>query len=353
MSGGVDSAAAALLLKEQGFAVSGVHLRLLHNEDLGLGQESRCCALSDAEDARLAARRLGIPFYVFDEAACFRSTVVQGFLDGYAAGETPNPCMDCNRFVKWGALLHRAEVLGYPYLATGHYARIRRDTGTGRWLLLAGLDGAKDQSYFLSRLDQHQLSHTLLPLGELTKAQVRALAEARGLAVAHKPDSQDLCFAPDGDYAAFWTRMTGKAPEIGNILDENGNMMGKHRGLIRYTIGQRKGLGLSGGGVLYVYDKRPEDNTLRVGGPERMMTRVLTAREANWIAVGTLAGPRRVTAQTRYRQTPRPALVTPLPGGRFRVEFEEPQRAVAPGQTVVLREGESVLGAGTIERPGP
>ncbi len=349
MSGGVDSAVAALLVKERGFSVSGVHLRLIHNEDLGAGQESGCCSQADAEDAGAVARRLGIPFYVFDEAEEFRATVVRRFIDGYAAGETPNPCMDCNRFLKWGALLRRAELLGCQYIATGHYARVRQDPETGRWLLLSGVDAAKDQSYFLSHLTQEQLAHTLLPLGELTKPQVRELALAHGFVNARKRDSQDLCFAPDGDYGAFIQRMTGKAPEPGPIEDEQGRRLGTHSGLIHYTIGQRKGLGIAAEQPLYVCGKDTERNVLVVGPAQTLLRRTLTAREVNWIAQERLEEPCRARAQIRYRQIPQPAVVTPLPDGRIRVDFDEPQRAVTPGQTLVVRSGEQVLGAGVIE----
>lgn len=349
LSGGVDSSVAALLLKKQGFDVSGVHLRLLHNEDLGLGQESGCCSLSDAEDARNAAYQLGLRFYVFDFSRDFHSTVVRRFTDGYERGETPNPCVDCNRFIKWGALLRRSEVLGRKFLATGHYARIRKDPGTGRWLLLRGRDRNKDQSYFLSRLTQSQLSHTLLPLGELTKPEVRVIAERRGLCTARKRDSQDLCFAPDGDYAAFCARITGKEARPGNIMSETGTVIGKHRGMIRYTLGQHRHLGIPSEKPLYVCEKDAKTNTLTVGPESSLYTRSLTAREVNWIAFPELGIPRRAEIQIRYHQIPRQGTVFPLEDGGFRVEFDDEQRAVTPGQTVVLYEGDTVLGAGTID----
>jgi tRNA-specific 2-thiouridylase len=351
LSGGVDSSVAALLLREQGFAVSGFHLRLVHNEDLGQGRESRCCSLSDAEDARLAAYHIGVPFYVFDLSEDFRATVVRRFAEALSAGETPNPCMDCNRFVKWGALGRRVRVLGFDTLATGHYARVRFDLPSGRWQLLRGRDAAKDQSYFLSRLTQEQLSRTLLPLGELTKAEVRERAADAGLVTAHKPDSQDLCFAPDGDYAAFWQRVTGKSLEPGNILDLKGTIIGKHRGLPRYTLGQHRGLGLPTEEPLYVCGKDTAANTLTVGPPAALYARGLTARECAWGALPALTAPTRVEVQTRYRQHPRPALALPAGENAFRVVFDQPERAVTPGQTVVLYDGELVLAAGTIDRP--
>lgn len=348
MSGGVDSSVAALLLREQGFDVSGVHLRLLHNEDLGEGQESGCCSLSDAEDARDAAYRLGMKFYVFDFAAQFREQVARRFVEGYARGETPNPCMDCNRFIKWGELLRRAETLGYDAVATGHYARIDRDEDSGRWVLRRGADTGKDQSYFLSRLTQEQLARTILPLGNLTKPEVRQLAEKAGLSTARKRDSQDLCFAPDGDYAAFCQRFTGKPVEFGDIIDEKGNIIGRHKGLIRYTLGQHRHLGIPSDTPLYVCGRNVKDNTLTVGPEESLYSRHLIAGDMNWISVPDLTESRRAELQTRYHQTPRPAAVLPLPSGKILVEFDEPQRAVTPGQTVALYDGDTVLGAGTI-----
>lgn len=348
MSGGVDSSVAALLLREQGLDVAGVHLRLLHNEDLGQGLESSCCSLADAEDARGAAYRLGMKFYVFDFSDLFREQVSRRFAEGYARGETPNPCMDCNRFIKWEALVRRAETLDVDAIATGHYARIDRDEDSGRWVLRRGVDENKDQSYFLSRLTQHQLSRTLLPLGTLTKPEVRRLAEEAGLPAARKRDSQDLCFAPDGDYAAFCRRLTGKAEEGGDILDEKGHIIGRHQGLIRYTLGQRRGLGISSETPLYVCGKNPADNTLTVGPESSLYSRRLVAGEMNWIAVPAPEEPRRAEAQTRYRQKVCPAEVLPLPDGSVLVEFDRPQRAVTPGQTVALYDGDTVLGAGTI-----
>lgn len=352
MSGGVDSSVAALLLQEQGFAVSGVHLRLLHNEDLGRGCESGCCSQRDAEDARMVAYRLGMAFYVFDFSDSFRQTVIRRFLDGYASGETPNPCMDCNRFLKWGELLHRAEVLGYSQIATGHYARVEYDAVSGRWLLRRGKDRAKDQSYFLSMLTQHQLSHTLLPLGDLTKPEVRAAAEAHGFCNAQKRDSQDLCFAPDGDYAAFWQRMTGRHLQRGNIIDLDGNVLGHHSGIVRYTLGQKKGLGISACQPLYVCAKNAAENTVTVGPESNLYVHWLTARDANWVAIPSLEAPRRVLVQIRSHQTPQPGVAEPMEAGKFRIVFDLPQRAPAPGQTVALYEGEIVLGAGTIDQTG-
>ena len=252
MSGGVDSSVAALLLQQAGHKISGVNLRMFHNEDLGQSPGKTCCSLADAEDAGLVARRLGAPFYVFDVSQVVRSTVIRDFIEEYQNGRTPNPCAVCNQTVKFGALLDRVRVLGADYLATGHYARVEQDAATGRYLLKRGLDRSKDQSYFLYMLTQEQLAHTLFPLGSLEKTQVRQLAEAHGLVNAHKHDSQDICFVPDGDYAAFIERTVGTPSLPGNFVDQKGQVLGHHRGIIRYTHGQHKGLGLSTSEPLYV-----------------------------------------------------------------------------------------------------
>ena len=350
MSGGVDSSVSALLLQQAGYDVSGVNLRLFHNEDIGEGREKTCCSLADAEDARAVAARLGIPFYVFDFSGVFRETVIADFVSEYEAGRTPNPCVVCNRAVKFGALLQRVRTLHGEYVATGHYARVERDEDTGRWLLKRGADRSKDQSYFLYMLTQEQLSHTLFPLGGLYKTQVRALAEEHGLVNARKRDSQDICFAPDGDYAAFIERTTGRPSPAGDFVDGEGRVLGRHKGFIRYTRGQHKGLGLSIEPPLYVLDKDPETGTIRLGQDGELWTRTLEAKDVNWISVSEPAGPMRVTAKTRYSQREAAAVAEPLPGGGLRLTFDEPQRAVTPGQAVVLYDGETVVGGGTIER---
>ena len=252
MSGGVDSSVAAVLLQEQGYELSGVNLRMFHNEDLGESREKTCCSLADAEDAALVARRLGFPFYVFDFAQVFRDTVIRDFVEEYQAGHTPNPCAVCNREVKFGALLRRVQALGQDFLATGHYAQVERDPDSGRYLLKRAADRSKDQTYFLYMLTQDQLAHTLFPLGGLHKAEVRQIAETRGLVNARKHDSQDICFVPDGKYADFIERTTGHPSPTGPFLDREGRVLGQHKGLIRYTRGQHKGLGLSTEEPLYV-----------------------------------------------------------------------------------------------------
>ncbi len=348
MSGGVDSSVSALLLRQAGYDVSGVNLRLFHNEDLGECREKTCCSLADAEDARAVAARLGIPFYVFDFSQVFRSTVIADFISEYEAGRTPNPCAECNRSVKFGALLQRALALHGEFLATGHYARVERDETTGRWLLKRGVDRSKDQSYFLYMLTQDQLSRTLFPLGGLRKTEVREIAEQNGLVNAKKRDSQDICFAPDGDYVSFIQRTTGHASPTGDFLDQEGKLLGRHKGFVRYTRGQHKGLGLSIEPPLYVLDKDPATGTIRLGPDSALWTRVLTAENMNWISVPDLTAPMRVTAKTRYSQRESAATAETLEGGGLQLTFDEPQRAVTPGQAVVLYDGETVVGGGTI-----
>ncbi len=344
MSGGVDSSAAALLLRQQGYECDGAMLRLYNGEKAGT-----CCSADDADDARSVAYRLGMKFYVFNETERFARDVMDHFVAEYCAGHTPNPCIDCNRCLKFGALLDRALVLGYDYIATGHYARVEQDPDTGRWLLKKGLDEGKDQSYVLYNLTQQQLAHVRLPLGALHKTEVRAIAEQHHFINARKHDSQDICFVPDGDYAAFLERYTGQPMQPGNFVDEQGHVIGRHKGAARYTIGQRKGLGISAETRLFVSGKNMAENTVTVGLESALFHSSLLADEWNWIAAPPAVGqPLPCTARTRYHQPERPATATLLPDGRVRVDFAAPQRAIAPGQAVVLYNGESVIGGGTI-----
>lgn len=348
MSGGVDSSVAAVLLQQQGYQLSGVNLRMFHNEDLGESREKTCCSLADAEDAALVARRLGFPFYVFDFSQVFRDTVIRDFVEEYQAGRTPNPCAACNRSVKFGALLQRVRTLGHDYLATGHYARVEQDPDSGRYLLKRAADHSKDQTYFLYMLTQDQLAHTLFPLGGLRKAEVRQIAEAHGLVNARKHDSQDICFVPDGKYADFIERTVGHPSPGGPFLDQDGRVLGQHKGLIRYTRGQHKGLGLSTEEPLYVLEKDAAANAIRLGPDSALWTRELTAERVNLISLPELTAPLRVTAKTRYSQRESAATLEPLPGGCVRLAFDEPQRAITPGQAVVFYDGEGVVGGGTI-----
>lgn len=344
MSGGVDSSAAAVLLRQQGYSCDGAMLRLYNGE-----VESTCCSADDAADARSVAYGLGMKFYVFNETERFARDVMDRFVAEYCAGRTPNPCIDCNRCLKFGALLERALLLGYDYLATGHYARVKLDEASGKYRLLRGRDRSKDQSYVLYQLGQHQLAHLLLPVGEYDKPSIRRSARQAGLINADKSDSQDICFVPDGDYTRFLQEYGGVKMIPGDFVDRAGHVLGRHKGLPCYTTGQRKGLGVSAGKHVYVLRKNAQDNTILLGDNEELFTSVLTADRVNWISGKTPASPLRVTAKTRYSQTEAAATVHPLPDGHIRVEFDVPQRAITAGQAVVLYDGEQVLGGGTIE----
>ena len=350
MSGGVDSSAAAMLLQQQGYDVTGATLRMFSNEDLGLEQDSTCCSLSDVEDAKLVAHKLGIPHYVFNFSPCFRRCVIDRFISEYEAGRTPNPCVDCNKHIKFGELLDRARLMDCEYLATGHYARIIFDADRNRWLLARGDDHAKDQSYMLFNLTQQQLAHILLPLADITKPEIRRMSENRGLVTAHKPDSQDICFVPDGDYTAFLQEYGHVTLEPGNFVDREGRVLGRHRGLPCYTTGQRKGLGVAAGKHVYVLSKNGADNTILLGDDAELYASSLLASHVNWISGETPAQPVRCAAKTRYSQTEAPCTAYPLPDGGLRVVFDQPQRAITPGQAVVLYDGDVVLGGGTIEK---
>ena len=343
MSGGVDSSVAAYLMLEAGFACAGGTMRLCEAQ-LPDTQD----AADAVADARAVACRLGIPFYVFDNTAQFRQVVMDDFVRAYEQGLTPNPCITCNRHIKFDIFLQQALDLGYEFIVTGHYARIRYNQETGRYLLYKAADAAKDQTYFLSCLTQQQLAHVKLPLGELTKAQVRQIAEAQGFLNARKRDSQDICFVPDGDYVAFIKRYTGKHYPAGDFLDMEGNVVGTHSGAVAYTLGQRKGLGLAMGTPVYVCGKDTEKNTVTVGPNEALFAKALRAKDWNWFPFPALTEPMRVTAKARSRHTEQPATVYPEENGFARVEFDEPQRAITPGQAVVLYDGGLVIGGGTI-----
>ena len=343
MSGGVDSSTAAALLREHGYVCGGAMLRLYRDPEVD------CLSARNAEDARRVAARLGMEFHLLDETERFSSCVMQKFIDEYCAGRTPNPCIDCNRELKFGALLDRALEMGYDYLATGHYARISYDEEAGRWRLLRGRDRKKDQSYVLYQLTQFQLAHLLLPVGDYDKPAIRESARQAGLLNAGKADSQDICFVPDGDYTAFLQEYGHVTLEPGNFVDREGRVLGRHRGLPCYTTGQLKGLGVSAGKHVYVVRKNARDNTILLGDDRDLFTSRLTACRVNWIAGAAPADTIRVTAKTRYSQTEDEAAVTPLPDGRMEVVFDRPQRAVTAGQAVVLYDGDQVLGGGVIE----
>ena len=341
MSGGVDSAVAALLLKERGYDVFGVTLRLYAGE-------RACGSADDAADARRVAEMLGISHEVVTLTDSFRREVMDRFAECYIKGATPNPCIDCNRYIKFGKMLDRAETLDIGHIATGHYARIERD-GSGRYLLKKAADAHKDQTYVLYTLTQHQLAHTLLPLGGYRKSEIREIAEAHGFVNAHKRDSQDICFVPDGDYASFIERHTGETFPEGDFVDCNGNRLGTHRGIIRYTVGQRKGLGIALGKPAFVCGKNVGTNTVTLGDNDDLFSTTLTAHDVNLIACDSLDAPVRVTAKVRYGQAEQPATARMTEEGRLRVEFDTPQRAIASGQSVVLYDGDTVVGGGIID----
>ena len=347
MSGGVDSSVAAWLMQRDGFDCTGVTMRLTRNEAVNTEGLHTCCSERDIEDAAEVAYAMDIPYEVLDFTADFQEKIIDKFIRVYEAGGTPNPCIDCNRYMKFDHLLRWAEAHGLDYVVTGHYARVEQDEATGRWLLKKGLDENKDQSYVLYNLTQEQLAHVRLPLGGLHKSEVRAIAEQQHFVNARKHDSQDICFVPDGDYARFMEDFTGKHYPAGDFLDVGGRKVGTHSGAVRYTIGQRKGLGLAMGAPVYVCAKDMQANTVTVGPESELFDTIVYANEVNWIAIPELTGPLRVTARTRYHQVEQAATVYPAECG-FRLEFDQPQRAPTPGQAVVLYQGDVVLGGGTI-----
>ena len=355
MSGGVDSSLSAALLRQQGAGVSGATMRLVRGEEEEEKfYENSCCSLADVEDAKRAAARLGIPFQVLHMEEAFEDCVIRPFVREYELGRTPNPCIDCNRHLKFRLLLNKAMEQGFDYIATGHYAKVGFDESTGRYTLGKGADSGKDQSYVLYMLTQEELSHILFPLGELTKEQVRALALEYGLENAKKPESQDICFVPDGDYAGFIRRFTGKEYPPGDFVDESGQVLGRHKGQIAYTLGQRRGLGLSLKAPGYVVARDLSANTITVGSEERLMNRSLLAASFNWIAPEPETGePVKCTVRTRYRQRETEAVAVKEEKGNVRVTFDAPIRAVTPGQSAVLYQGEQVIGGGIILEADP
>ncbi len=346
MSGGVDSGVAAKLLKDEGFECIGCTMKLFHNEDAGIPRERTCCSLSDVEDARSVAFKLGMPHYVFNFSQDFRKKVIEKFISSYQNGETPNPCIDCNRYMKFDKLFERAEILGCDYVATGHYARIEKNGS--HFVLKKALDASKDQSYVLYSMTQEQLAHTLFPLGSMRKTETRQTAKNAGFLNSAKPDSQDICFVPDGDYAAVIERFTGMKAVPGNFIDSEGNILGMHRGVIHYTIGQRRGLGLSFSEPHYVLKISPETNTVFLGPERELFSRRVCAAEFNWISGSAPGKTLRCRAKIRYRQPEQWASVTENNDGSVDILFDDPQRAVTPGQAVVLYDGDVVLGGGVI-----
>ena len=348
MSGGVDSSVAAYLLKEQGYDVIGVTMQIWQEEDAcSVEENGGCCGLSAVEDARRVASALEIPYYVMNFKKEFRENVIDYFTDEYLSGRTPNPCIACNRYVKWEALLNRSMAIGAEYIATGHYARIER-LANGRYTLRRSATLAKDQTYALYNLTQEQLAHTLMPVGAYAKDEIRSIAEKIGLLVADKPDSQDICFVPDGDYASFIRENTGREIPEGNFVTPDGKILGRHKGIIHYTVGQRKGLGLALGYPAFVLEIRPDTNEVVIGTYEESLTHTVRADRINFMSVEDLTEPRRVFAKIRYNHKGAWCTVEKTGEDEIVCRFEEPQRAVTPGQALVLYDGEFVLGGGTI-----
>lgn len=348
MSGGVDSSVAAYLLREQGFQVTGATMKLFDNVAIGEEMESTCCSLSDVEDARRVAYALQIPHFVFNFSEDFHRQVMERFVHCYECGLTPNPCIDCNRYLKFERMLRRAKELDIWYVATGHYAR--RSWDGNRWLLKKGLDPEKDQSYFLYHLNQIYLEHYQLPLGELTKHEVREIAAEQGFGNARKKDSQDICFVPDGDYGTFLDRFTGRCCPTGDYVDANGKVLGHHRGHTHYTIGQRKGLELAMGHRVYVTGKDVEKNLVYIGENEDLYASKLEACDLNLIACDRIDTSIRCTAKIRHSRYEAKATAVQIGKDTMLVQFDVPQRAIAPGQAVVLYDGDVVIGGGTITR---
>ena len=353
MSGGVDSSVAAALLREQGYDVIGMTMKTYDFDHVGgnIGNETSCCGLDAFNDARIVAVKLGIPHYVVDFTEPFGREVIDNFVDEYLQGRTPNPCIICNKKIKWGELLRKAEALGAECIATGHYARVHFDEATHRYQVLRPVDHNKDQTYALWGLSQQALSKTIFPLGGLTKPEVRAIAAKYGLKTADKQESYEICFVADNDYRRF---LKERLPDIEERLADgdivfDGKVVGKHQGFPHYTIGQRSGIGAYGERV-YVTGIEPESNTVKIGRTNDLLHTGLVAKEINLVGIEHLAGPLRVQAMVRYRDTPSPATCYPEADGSVRVVFDEPKRAITPGQSVVVYDGERLIGGGVIER---
>ena len=349
MSGGVDSSVAAYLLKEQGYDVIGVTMQIWQDEEtVQVEENGGCCGLSAVDDARRVAEVLGIPYYVMNFKKEFKCHVMDYFVEEYLQGHTPNPCIACNRYVKWEALLKRSLDIGADYIATGHYARVDR-LANGRYAIRNSVTAAKDQTYALYNLTQKQLAHTLMPVGEYTKDEIRQLAEEAGLLVANKPDSQEICFVPDNDYAGFIERTAGEnVPGPGNFVTKDGRILGTHKGITHYTIGQRRGLGLPMGERVFVTEIRPQTNEVVIGDNSDIFTTEVVCDRVNFMSVADLEKPMRVLAKIRYNHKGDYCTITKLSDGKVQCSFEKPVRAATPGQAVVFYDGEYVLGGGTI-----
>jgi len=352
MSGGVDSSVAAAILTQDGYQVIGVTMQIWPSDEQAseVDRFGGCCGFSAIEDAKLVASKLGIRHYVMNLRDVFNQKVIADFCHEYSLGRTPNPCIRCNRYVKFDALLERAKGLGADLVVTGHHARIEWDETKGRYLLKKGSDGGKDQSYVLYPLTQEQLRHTLLPIGHFTKQRVREIARELGLPVAAKPESQEICFIPDDDYPRFLKQFIPEAAKPGPILNEQGSTLGEHRGILFYTIGQRKGLGISAREPLYVTAIDQERNAIMVGSKQAAYGNELIASGLNWITTDRLEQPTTVKAKIRYRHQEAEAAIAPLEEDKVYVKFKQPQMAITPGQAIVFYHGDTVVGGGTIEK---
>ncbi|MBM7855019.1 tRNA-specific 2-thiouridylase [Desulfohalotomaculum tongense] len=354
MSGGVDSSVTAALLQQQGYECIGVTMQIWDPEVTAVDDDFvGCCSLTAVDDARRVADKLGIPYYVLNFRDIFEKTVIDYFTAEYLRGRTPNPCIACNRYVKFEALLNKAAALGAEYVATGHYARLDYSEEHNRWVIRKAEDKRKDQTYVLYGMTQQQIAHTLMPLAEYTKDEVRKMAAKLGLATASKPESQEICFVPDNNYRRFLEERTGGGFKKGPFLDLEGNVLGEHRGIPYYTIGQRRGLGIATGERMYVVDIDAGRNAVILGPEEAIFTKELISSDNNFILFAELTEPVEVEAQIRYNSKPSPATISPMPDGRVHVSFHQPQRAVTPGQAVVFYRGDYLVGGGTIERKGP
>lgn len=349
MSGGVDSSVAAYLLKKQGFEVIGVTMQIWQDEEEAAKEENGgCCGLSAVDDARRVAESLDIPYYVMNFKKEFKENVMDYFVEEYLQGKTPNPCIACNRYVKWESLLQRSLALGADFIATGHYSRIDK-LPNGRFALRMSVTAEKDQTYALYNLTQEQLSHTMMPVGEYTKFEIRQLAEEMKLLVAHKPDSQEICFIPDNNYAGFIDEAAGgRVPPAGNFVNKDGLVIGIHKGITHYTIGQRKGLNLAMGHPVFVTRINPLTNEVVIGESEEVFTTHLTCGNLNFMSIPDLEAPRKVLAKIRYSHRGSLCLIEKIENDKIKCTFEEPVRAVTPGQAVVFYDAEYVLGGGTI-----
>jgi len=348
MSGGVDSSVAAYLLKEEGYDVIGVTMQIWQDENTHITPEGGCCGISAVDDARRVAQALDIPYYVMDFRNEFKRDVMDYFVKEYLRGRTPNPCIMCNRKVKWESLLKRSMEIGADYIATGHYARVEK-LENGRFAIRNSVTALKDQTYALYNLTQFQLEHTIMPVGEYEKSQIRKIAEDNGLLVASKPDSQDICFVPDGDYASFIEREAKEVPPPGDFVTRDGIFLGKNKGITHYTIGQRKGLNLAMGHPVFVTEIRPETNEVVIGEAEDVFTSELTCRDINFMSIASLDSKMRVLAKIRYSHKGDMCEIERIGEDRIKVIFDKPVRAVTPGQAVVFYDGEYVLGGGVIE----